>query len=72
MWDSPRREGILPAGDIRGELERDVGPDGRVAGTRHGPRAEETRVGEMEGPWIAQYVGLSPMSWMGVDDVTSV
>ena len=26
----------------------------------------------MEGPWIVQYVGLSPMSWMGVDDVTSV
>jgi len=25
---------------------------------RGGPRAEETRVGEMEGPWIAQYVGL--------------
>ena len=71
VWDSPRREGVLPAGDIRGKLERDVGPDGRVAGTRHGPRAEETRVGEMEGPWIAQYVRLSPMSWMGVDDVTS-
>ena len=50
-------------------MERDVGPDGRVAGTRHGPWAEETRVGEMEGPWIVQYVGLSPMSWMGVDDV---
>ena len=33
-------------------------------------RAEETRVGEMEGPWIEQYVGLSPISWMGVDDVT--
>ena len=50
-------------------MEREVGPDGRVAGTRHGPWAEETRVGEMEGPWIVQYVGLSPMSWMGVDDV---
>jgi hypothetical protein len=44
-----------------GRLERDVGPGGRVAGTRHVPRAEktgtehvpraeETRVGEMEGP----------------------
>ena len=55
-----------------GELKRDVGPDGRVAWTRQGPWAEETRVGEMEGPWIAQYVGLSPMSWMGVDDVASV
>ena len=63
-----------------GELKRDVGPDGRVAWTRHGPWSEkthgpwteETRVGEMEGPWIVQYVGLSPMSWMGVDDVTSV
>ena len=53
------------------ELERDVGPNGRVAGTRYGPWVEETRVGEMEGPWIAQYVGLNPMSWMGVDDVTS-
>ena len=56
MWNSPRREGVLPAGDT-GELERDVVSGGRVAGTRHVfpeseetgarrvPRAEETRVG---------------------------
>ena len=52
--------GFIPGGDNR-RLERDVGPGGRVAGTRHVPRAEktgtehvpraeETRVGEMEGP----------------------
>jgi len=23
----------------------------------------------MEGPWIAKYVGLSPIGWMDVDDV---
>ena len=47
-------------------------PGAEETGTERVPRAEETRVGEMEGPWIAQYVGLSPMSWMVVDDVTSV
>ena len=42
MWNSPRREGVLPAGDT-GELERDVVSGGRVAGTRHVfPEAEET------------------------------
>jgi hypothetical protein len=30
-----------------------------VSWTERVPRAEETRVGEMEVPWIAQYVGLS-------------
>ena len=56
VWNSPRREGVLPAGDT-GELERDVVSGGRVAGTRHVfpeaeetgarhvPRAEETRIG---------------------------
>ena len=63
VWDGPRRVWVIPGGDNRcpGRLERDVGPGGRVAGTRHVPRAEktgtehvpraeETRVGEMEAP----------------------
>ena len=61
VWKSPRREGVLPAGDT-GELERDVVSGGRVAGTRHVfpeaeetgakrvPRAEEARVGREEVP----------------------
>jgi hypothetical protein len=32
VWNSPRREGVLPAGDT-GELERDVVSGGRVAGS---------------------------------------
>jgi len=58
--------------DIRGNWNLTLVPTcGRELGTG-GPRAEETRVGEMEGPFIAhwQHVGLSPIGWMGVDDVT--
>ena len=49
VWDSPRREGVLPAGDT-GELERDVVSGGRVAGTRHVfPKSEETGLGVCPG-----------------------
>jgi hypothetical protein len=34
-------------------------PGAEETGTERVPRAEETRVGEMEDPWIAQYVNLS-------------
>ena len=49
VWNSPRREGVLPAGDT-GELERDVVSGGRVAGTRHVfPESEETGLGVCPG-----------------------
>ena len=49
VWNSPRREGVLPAGDT-GELERDVVSGGRVAGTRHVfPKSEETGLGVCPG-----------------------
>ena len=49
VWNSPRHEGVLPAGDT-GELERDVVSGGRVAGTRHVfPKSEETGLGVCPG-----------------------
>jgi len=42
VWDSPRREGVLPAGDIRGDWNVTLVPAvWRVGGTRHVPRAEK-------------------------------
>ena len=57
MWDSPQREGVLPAGDKRGNwnvtwFPADVWPGLgmyfprlRKRGAKRVPRVEETRVG---------------------------
>ena len=56
VWNSPRREGMLPAGDERGNWNvtwfpadvwpaRHVFPEAEETGNRRVPRAEEARVG---------------------------
>ena len=56
VWNSPRREGMLPAGDERGNWNvtwfpadvwpaRHVFPEAEETGARRVPRAEEARVG---------------------------